>query len=364
VFAGSSSVYAVESEVEVEVAGSFHGNDPLFEECIDPVGDQFVHALPYDIVNRAAGVGSVAVRRRRGPIITFRPVEVRTQRLAHRLALRGVEALEPLDEVVVRTERDLTHQLDIHDRLFQTSHVSDGCQPKPPTIIGPDTADSIKSAFADPPVVAVTFDLFGTLVDADRPDRPGEAVGAALSARGIAVPDDWASAFREAHIDAPQGAEVPLPAHVAAALRSRGVDAPGNAARRAVVAAFDPDIRTRPGAADAVAAAADRGAVGLLSNCSVPELVARTLIRSDLDREAFDATVTSVGCGWRKPHPKAFQAITEGLGVDPDAITHIGDDPAADGGITELGGVFVDIDDSGLQTIAERLRVGASPGGE
>jgi FMN phosphatase YigB (HAD superfamily) len=225
-------------------------------------------------------------------------------------------------------------------------------------------ADSIKSAFADPPVVVVTFDLFGTLVDADRPESPAAAVGAALSARGIAVPDDWAAAFREAHIDAPAGAEVPLPAHVAAALRSRGVDTPGNAARRAVVAAFDPDVRTRAGAVDAVAAAADRGPVGLLSNCSVPELVARTLIRSDLDREAFDATVTSVGCGWRKPHPNAFESIAEGLGVDADAITHVGDDPTADGGIADLGGTFVDVDDPGLETVAERLRAGAPPGGE
>ena len=212
--------------------------------------------------------------------------------------------------------------------------------------------------------MAVTFDLFGTLVDADRPESPAAAVGAALSARGITVPDDWTTAFREAHIDAPTGAEVPLPAHVAAALRSRGVDASGNAARRAVVAAFDPDVRTRAGAVDAVTAAADRGPVGLLSNCSVPELVARTLIRSDLDRGAFDATVTSVGCGWRKPHPNAFESVAAGLGVDAGAITHVGDDPPADGGIAEVGGTFVDVDESGLESVAERLRSGASPEGE
>ena len=114
--------------------------------------------------------------------------------------------------------------------------------------------------------MAVTFDLFGTLVDADRPDRPGVAVARALRSRGVPVPDDWASAFREAHVDAPAGAEVPLPAHVAAALRSRGVDAPGNAARRAVVAASDPDVPTRPAAAHAVAAPAHRGAGGPPSN--------------------------------------------------------------------------------------------------
>lgn len=211
--------------------------------------------------------------------------------------------------------------------------------------------------------MARTFDLFGTLVDADRPDRPGAAVGAALEARGVTLPDDWEAAFREPHVDAPEGAEVPLPAHVAAALRSRGVDAPENVARRAVVAAFDPAVRTRPGAVDAVAAAAERGPVGLLSNCSVPELVARAQIRSDLDRDSFDAIVTSVGCGWRKPHPKAFRAVAAGLDVDVDAVIHVGDDAEADGGITALGGRFVDVNDAGLETIAARIRAGESPGG-
>ena len=211
--------------------------------------------------------------------------------------------------------------------------------------------------------MTVTFDLFGTLVDADRPDRPGAAVATELAARGVTPPDDWAAAFGEPHVDAPEGAEVPLPAHVAAALRSRGVDAPENVARRAVVAAFDPEVRTRPGAVDAVGTASDRGPVGLLSNCSVPELVSRTLIRSELDRASFDTIVTSVGCGWRKPHPSAFEAIAAGLGVDADVITHVGDDADADGGITALGGTFVDVGDAGLETIADRLRAGDPPGG-
>ena len=85
--------------------------------------------------------------------------------------------------------------------------------------------------------MAVSFDLFGTLVervDAGE-EAPAARVAAELVARDVAVPDDWAAAYRERHIDAPEGAEVPLPAHVSAALASRGVDAPGNAARRAVV---------------------------------------------------------------------------------------------------------------------------------
>ncbi|WP_134669433.1 HAD family hydrolase [Halorussus marinus] len=196
--------------------------------------------------------------------------------------------------------------------------------------------------------MAVSFDLFGTLVEADRPTDPAAAVATELRERGVRVPDDWDAAYRERHVDAPAGAEVPLPAHVSGALASRGVDAPGNAPRRAVVAAFDPDVETREGAVAAVAAASDRGPVGVLSNCAVPELARRTLIRSALDREAFDAVVTSVACGWRKPDPRAFETCADRLGVGVEALVHVGDDPRTDAGLADAGGEAVLLDDVGL----------------
>ncbi|MEM4781117.1 MAG: HAD family hydrolase [Halalkalicoccus sp.] len=185
--------------------------------------------------------------------------------------------------------------------------------------------------------MAVSFDLFGTLVRAPEPANPARAIAAELDARGVAVPDDWEELYGTPHVDAPEGAEVPLPAHVARTLSVHGVSVPENAARRAVVAAFDPEVETRAGAREAIEAARERGPVGLLSNCSVPELVSRTLIRADLD-DAFDAVVTSVGCGWRKPHPKAFEAIATELGVEVADLTHVGDSPTADGGIEACGG--------------------------
>ena len=192
--------------------------------------------------------------------------------------------------------------------------------------------------------VAVTFDLFGTLVRVDRLDDPAAAVARELRERGVTVPDDWADAYTEPHVDAPEGAEVPLPAHVARALASRGVDAPQNAARRAVVAAFDPDVVVVDGAHEAVAAARDYGPVGLLSNTSVPELARRVLVRADL-RGEFDAVVTSIACGWRKPDARAFETVARQLDCAPAELVHVGDDPAIDGGVEAVGGTFLDVAD-------------------
>ncbi|WP_254839124.1 HAD family hydrolase [Natronomonas marina] len=202
--------------------------------------------------------------------------------------------------------------------------------------------------------MAVSFDLFGTLVDADRPTDPAAAVARELRERDVAVPSDFEAAYRKTHVDAPEGAEVPLPAHVSAALASRGVDAPNNAARRAVVAAFDPEVRRRPGAIEAIEAAREHGPVGLCSNCSVPELARRALIRADL-RDALDCVVTSVACGWRKPDPRAFETVARRLDVPVAELTHVGDDPATDGGVVDAGGRFVDIDETPLSALDAEL---------
>lgn len=202
--------------------------------------------------------------------------------------------------------------------------------------------------------MAVSFDLFGTLVAVETTESPADAVARELRERGVAVPPDFADAYGERHIDAPEGAEVPLPAHVAAALSSRGVDTPNNAARRAVVAAFDPTVQRREGALDAIEAAREFGAVGLCSNCSVPELVGRTLIRAGL-RDSFDAVVTSAGCGWRKPDARAFGHVADALGCEIETLVHVGDDPETDGGIEAAGGRFVDVSEVPLSSLPAHL---------
>lgn len=217
-----------------------------------------------------------------------------------------------------------------------------------------------KSAAADPPGVAVTFDLFGTLVGVERPPDPAQAVAAELDDRGVSVPDDWSSAYREPHVDAPPGAAVPLPVHVRVALASRGVTPGEIEVRRSVRATFDPEVTTRPGARRAIDAAGKRGPVGVLSNCAVPQLVQRTLARSALDRSAFDAVVTSVDCGWRKPDPRAFEAAARRLSVDLSAgFVHVGDDPPTDGGVEAVdpGAAFVHVGDVELADLPDRLEV-------
>jgi FMN phosphatase YigB (HAD superfamily) len=211
----------------------------------------------------------------------------------------------------------------------------------------------------------VAFDLFGTLVAVDDPPDPATAIADELAARGVAVPADWTAAYGEPHIDADDGAELPLPAHVQAALASRGIDAAEAAVRRAVTDAFAPgetagesSVETRNGAVDAVVAAGERGPVGLLSNCSVPGLVDRTLQRSTLDREQFDAIVTSVGCGWRKPDPRAFETLADRLSVAASDLVVVGDTAATDGGIVDCGGEFVDIADTPVSKLSTRFSEG------
>jgi len=206
--------------------------------------------------------------------------------------------------------------------------------------------------------VVVSFDLFGTLVTADRPDEPWDAVADTLTERGVDVPDDWETAYRSAHREYERGREAPLDEHVRLALASRGVEVTAATARAAVLAAFDGPVVRRDGAHAALAAAADIGPVAVCSNCSVPGLVERTLTRADLSPDSLDAVVTSVDSGWRKPHPRIFEATAAALDAPLSALVHVGDDARTDGGADRAGARSVLLSETPLSTVATRLREG------
>ena len=210
-----------------------------------------------------------------------------------------------------------------------------------------------------------SFDLFGTLVEAPRPPAPATAVAAELEARDIPVPVDWSDAFSEYHLDLPEGAELSLPEHTAAALASRGIDpdeqdssgaSTSERVTQAVLAAFDPEaVVTRDGAIEAVTAASTLGDVAILSNCTVPGLVSRTLEQSILDETCFDAVVSSVECGWRKPDRRAFEAVVDRLDGSISELVHVGDDPQTDGGANAVGATSVLLTKTSLTALPDVL---------
>lgn len=201
---------------------------------------------------------------------------------------------------------------------------------------------------------ATSFDCFGTLLSVDRPTDPAATVAEQLDARGIDVPDDWSRAYAQPHQQVDPGREQSLAEHVAATLRSRGRDPSESTVRAAVLAAFDSPVQTRDGAAAAVEAATTVGPIGVCSNCSVPGLVERSLERSNLDIERFDAIVTSVGCGWRKPDRRAFEAVAGALDTSPNDLLHVGDDRETDGAAPEA----VLVSERSLSELAARWRNG------
>ena len=198
---------------------------------------------------------------------------------------------------------------------------------------------------------AVSFDCFGTLVSVPRPDDPAVEVGQALADRGVTLPTDWETAYLEAHVDIPEGGELSLPEHTRAALASRGVDADEELVAEAVLAAFDREVTPLPGAAEALSAI--DAPVGVLSNCSVPGMVTETLDRASL-LGMVDTVETSVACGWRKPDRRPFEVVADSLGVEVAELVHVGDNQEADGGIENLGGTYLPVEND-LTELPERL---------
>ena len=88
---------------------------------------------------------------------------------------------------------------------------------------------------------------------------------------------------------------------------------------------------TRPEAGPTLAALRDRGLrLGVLSSTMWPGHWHEDWLRRDGVLDAFDARVWSSDLAWTKPHPEAFRAVLDGLGVEPSRAVYVGDRPYDD----------------------------------
>jgi len=75
----------------------------------------------------------------------------------------------------------------------------------------------------------------------------------------------------------------------------------------------------------------ERGiSVGILSNTIWSRDYHRGVFERDGVLDLIDADVYSSEIAWTKPHPKAFQASAEALGVEPSEAVYVGDRPFED----------------------------------
>ena len=85
----------------------------------------------------------------------------------------------------------------------------------------------------------------------------------------------------------------------------------------------DPDVKPL------LAALRERGIkVGVLSNTLWPRIEHERVFRRDGVADLLDAAVYTSEITWTKPHPEAFRAVREAVGVaDPGACVFVGDRP-------------------------------------
>jgi putative hydrolase of the HAD superfamily len=97
-------------------------------------------------------------------------------------------------------------------------------------------------------------------------------------------------------------------------------------------AAWDPHTFTDPDVAPLLRGLRDRGIkVGVLSNTMWPRSAHERVFARDAVRDLIDGSVYSSEIPWVKPHPEAFRAAMNAIGVtDPAACVFVGDRPYDD----------------------------------
>ena len=167
---------------------------------------------------------------------------------------------------------------------------------------------------------AVAFDLDDTLA-VTRRDRETLLRSAAESA-GVALTFDRRE-YLEAHREH-SGSESRRPVFEALLSDPEDAAALTRAYRAAILDAIDPV----DAAASVLGTLSGRYRLGLLTDG--PGRTQREKVGRLGWTDAFDAVVVSGGIDAPKPAPGSFRGLADALGVPPEAVVYVGDDPARD----------------------------------
>lgn len=189
---------------------------------------------------------------------------------------------------------------------------------------------------------AVGFDLFNTLITVE-PHALEHAVSTltrSLQEEGLVVePEAFRTAHRQAalqHIAETRldGRETHNRFWISTALQQLGWEVEPYDPRiaRAVEVYFGAFIEfchLIPGTREMLAALKECYPLGLLSNFTHPS-AARAILDGVGITACFQVVLISGEVGYRKPHASVFQLLVEKLGVAPEQLLYVGDDPEPD----------------------------------
>ncbi|XGI83852.1 HAD family hydrolase [Halorutilales archaeon Cl-col2-1] len=165
------------------------------------------------------------------------------------------------------------------------------------------------------------FDLFGTLVTVDV--DPFDEITEAVASLGVGS-NDFKTEYVTVYEERSHEVEIPLTDHVSETLARLGCEVEKEEVRRRVEDIFfDAEIRRVDGAEEVVekVSSSDDTLTAVVSNTSVEGLVDTALSEAGL-RDEFDAVVSSVDVGHRKPSTEPFDEALRQLGVDTEEVRH------------------------------------------
>ncbi|WP_269896741.1 HAD family hydrolase [Mycobacterium hippophais] len=190
-------------------------------------------------------------------------------------------------------------------------------------------------------ITHVFFDFFGTLVDYDPSVHPANRNAPWEFARRADVPisedesdKKWQKVWDDLDADAHRtGREFSMHDVAHHFWRSIGSPAVGSDSTDALIAeyfeAWTADVFVAAGALECVADLASDHTLAIVSNTHDSRLVPRLARQFGL-HDHFDRIVTSVDVGWRKPHPKIYEAALRDCQASAGNAVFVGDNWTAD----------------------------------